>query len=59
MNTYITKIVRVGTSLGVVIPKEFLTAYKLQRGDQVVFVCVDDDIVGIAKLQEVKIKTIN
>lgn len=39
----ITKVIRVGDSLGIIIPKEVLKATALERGDQV-FVAVREDL---------------
>lgn len=39
----ITKVIKVGTSLGIIIPKEVLNACALERGDQV-FVAVREDL---------------
>lgn len=42
-NLRITKVIKVGTSNGIIIPKEVLTACGLARGDQV-FVTVREDL---------------
>lgn len=42
-NLRITKIIKVGDSFGIIIPKEVLTATGLARGDQV-FVAVREDL---------------
>lgn len=42
-NLRITKVIKVGTSNGIIIPKEVLTAVGLERGDQV-FVAVREDL---------------
>ncbi len=49
-NIYITKVIKTGNSLSVVIPKSYLRAYNLQRGDQVIFGSVTENIIGIHKL---------
>lgn len=36
-NVNITKVIKIGTSQGMVIPKGILTALKIQRGDYIVF----------------------
>ena len=36
-NLYVTKVLKIGNSLGVVIPKEILVGIHMQRGDYVVF----------------------
>lgn len=47
----ITKIIKTGNSLCVVIPKNILNALNLQRGDQVVFGIYDDHSLVVRKLQ--------
>ena len=49
-NVYITKVIKTGNSLSVVIPVAYLRAYGLQRGDQVIFGSVTEKIIGIHKL---------
>lgn len=51
---YITKIVKVGTSLGIVIPINYLDATGLQRGDQV-FLAVREDLGLIIKKVDLKV----
>ena len=46
----ITKVIRTGTSLCVVIPKEILQALKIQRGDQVCFGIYDNNSLVIRKI---------
>lgn len=48
-----TKIIKTGTSLCVVIPKNILTTLKFQRGDQVAFFIYDDETIVMKKIQEV------
>lgn len=47
----ITKVIRTGNSLCIVIPKEILVALNLLRGDQVVFGIYDENSLVIRKLQ--------
>lgn len=54
-NYTITKIIRIGTSLGVVLPKNILTALTLQRGDQVVFGAGEYDTLIIRKISDEKL----
>lgn len=49
-NIQITKIIKTGTSLCVVIPKNIRDALKMERGDQVVFGILDDQSLVIRKL---------
>lgn len=46
----ITKIIKTGNSLCVVIPKKILIALKIERGDQVVFGIYDKDTLAIRKI---------
>jgi antitoxin component of MazEF toxin-antitoxin module len=48
-----TKIIKTGTSLCVVIPKNILTALKFQRGDQVAFYVYDNETIVMRKIKEV------
>lgn len=47
----ITKVIKTGNSLGVVIPKELLTALNLLRGDQVLFGIYNQNSIVIRKLE--------
>lgn len=47
-----TKIIKTGTSLCVVIPKNIRHALKMERGDQVVFGIYDDQSLVIRKLSQ-------
>lgn len=47
-----SKIMRVGTSLSIVIPVEILRALKMERGDQVVFGVYDDNTIIIKKIPD-------
>lgn len=55
-NLYIKKIVRHGTSLGIVIPIELLRALGLQRGDSVVVAPVSPGQFLVSLLNDEKIK---
>ena len=47
-----TKVIKTGTSLCVVIPKEILVALKLERGDQVVFGIYDNSSLVVQKVTQ-------
>lgn len=51
----ITRIIKTGNSLCVVIPKNILTAMQLQRGDQVAFGIFDENTLAISKLSQADI----
>lgn len=53
----ITKLNRIGDSLGIIIPKNILSALKWERGDQVVFGIFNDDTVAVRKITNEEIKT--
>lgn len=53
-----TKIIKTGTSLCVVIPKEILRAVCLERGDQVAFGIYDMDIIAIRKIKAEELQII-
>lgn len=48
----VTKIVRVGTSLAVVIPVNLLRGVKWERGDQIVFAVAESDVVCMRKMTD-------
>lgn len=52
----ITKILKIGNSIGVVVPKHVFGSIGLQRGDQVMLSITEDNILCIKKLN---IKTIS
>lgn len=47
-----TKIIKTGTSLCVVIPKNILNALKWERGDQIIFGIYDKDTILFRKINE-------
>lgn len=51
-NLIITKVMRVGTSLAVVIPVNILRALKIERGDQMAFGVYVEDVICIRKIQQ-------
>jgi len=51
----ITKLARVGTSYGVVIPKSFAREFKWQRGDLLVMAFPSDDTLVIRRLSDKEI----
>lgn len=54
----ITKVIRTGTSLCVVIPKEILQALKIERGDQVCFGIYDNNSLVIRKISSDEVQGI-
>ncbi len=52
INFQITKLVRVGTSLAVVIPVNILRDLKLERGDQIVFAIAESDVLCMRKITD-------
>jgi len=54
-----TKIIKTGTSLCVVIPKDILDALKWERGDQVVFGIFNNDAIAIRRIADTEIKLWN
>jgi antitoxin component of MazEF toxin-antitoxin module len=48
----ITKLVRVGTSYGVIIPVHILRALHIERGDHVVFAVGHDDVICMRKVSD-------
>jgi antitoxin component of MazEF toxin-antitoxin module len=55
---HITKLVRVGDSLGVITPKTILKAYNWKRGDILVFTFINNDTLAIRRLTDVEIRAI-
>lgn len=47
-----TKIIKTGTSLCVVVPKNILKALKWERGDQIVFGIYNDDAIILRKISQ-------
>jgi len=54
----ITKVIKTGNSLCIVIPKEILIALSLQRGDQVIFGIYDDHSLVVRKLQACELQVL-
>lgn len=52
---YLTKISKIGTSQGVIIPKPILNAFRWQRGDALVFGFQGDDQLFIKRLTDIEI----
>lgn len=44
------KVVKIGSSLGIIIPRPLLNGYAFERGDQLVFVMATDKMLGIRAL---------
>lgn len=55
----ITKIVKVGTSLAVVLPVSILKALEWQRGDTLLFAFLSDDSLTIRRLSDSQIRRLN
>lgn len=60
----IATVTKTGTSLAVVIPKKILKAYGIQRGDPLIFICLDADKFYLRRpteeeLGQLKLPTIN
>lgn len=53
---YTTKIVKVGSSLGLVIPREIIAAMMLDRGDRVVFSVIAGPTLVVRQLSEQEIR---
>lgn len=53
-----TKIIKTGTSLCVVIPKEILTALNFERGDQVSFFTYDLDTIIIRRVSQIDLENL-
>lgn len=51
-NIHISKIIKTGSSYGIVLTKEILTAYNMQRGDYIVFGFLSDEVLAMRKLTE-------
>lgn len=55
-NVDITKVVKVGTSLGIIIPKHILTSCEIQRGDHIVFGLFTEGQFFVRKLTEKELR---
>lgn len=55
-NLYTTKLVKIGTSRGVIIPTNILSGLNWQRGDSVIFTFGYDDALIIKKLDDESIR---
>lgn len=55
---HITKLVKVGTSFGIIIPKVISKAYGWERGDVLVYVFASDDTLSIRRLSDKEIRAI-
>lgn len=54
-----TKVIKTGTSLCVVIPKEILVALKIERGDQVAFGILDNSSLVVRKITQREVLEFN
>lgn len=52
INVQITKIVKVGTSLGVIVPINILRDLQILRGDQVAFSIAAGDVICLRKITD-------
>lgn len=62
-NLYFTKVIKVGTSLGIIIPKNILTGIEWKRGDMIIFASYKTGqllarSLSDSEIQEIKNKTI-
>lgn len=55
---FITKIIKVGNSFGVLIPQEILNGYHWQRGDFVIFGFAPNDQLYLKRLTDLEINQI-
>lgn len=55
---YTTKIVKIGSSLGLVIPRQIIAAMMLERGDQVIFSVISGPTLVVKQLSEQEIRKI-
>ena len=55
-NVVMTKVIRVGTSLGIIIPKTLLQQLDIQRGDTVVYGCYGPGQCLVRRLSEAELK---
>ena len=53
-----TKVIKTGTSLCVVIPKNYLSAIGLVRGDLVVWGVASSDVLYLRRVSEIDIKNL-
>lgn len=49
---HLTKVAKLGTSKGIIIPSEILHTYKWERGDTLVFVFASENALTLRKLTE-------
>lgn len=52
INVQITKVIRVGNSLSVVIPVNILRELGIKRGDQIVFAIAEGDVICMRKISD-------
>lgn len=57
-NVNITKVIKVGTSLGIIIPKALLTDLEIQRGDHVVFGLFSEGQFFVRRLSTNELRTL-
>lgn len=55
-NIFITKIIKIGNSCGLVIPQEILNGFHWQRGDTVVFGFASQGQLYIKKMSDLEMK---
>ena len=54
----ITKVIRVGNSNAIVIPRPILKALNIQRGDQMAFGVYADDVICVRKISQSDLRKI-
>lgn len=54
----VTRLTKVGTSLGIIIPREIAKTYNWQRGDDLIYVFASDDTLSIRKLNDKEIRAL-
>lgn len=57
-NLYITRLILIGTSKGIVVPAEILNGLKWQRGDQLIFTFAADDQLIIRRVTNEQIRAL-
>jgi len=57
-NINLTKVIRTGSSLGVVIPVNVIRAMGWERGDILVYTFISDNTLGLKRLSDQEIKTL-
>ena len=53
---HITKIVKMGNSLGIIIPSNILKGYKWERGDRLIFGMTADNVLSVKRPSDKEFK---